>query len=502
MVAKRVLVFGDVMLDCYIQGSVSRISQEAPVPVLQVISETSRIGGAGNVANNLTSLGVETAGMFLSGEGAEAATLKNMLLASGICCDWLIHAPGIKTIKKTRAICKNQQIVRLDYDDHYMLTDAIRIQIRDRLPYAIQWADVVVISDYGKGTCEPELCQEIIAQSKKWNKPVIVDPKGHDWDKYRGASVITPNMSEINNCRGIHVENEDRSIEANYRGLCNELGVDYVLLTRSEKGMSLIGLDRMIHVPAEKREVYDVSGAGDTVVAVLAMLLEKDLGNIEFAIRASNVAAGIVVGKPGTAVVTRAELDEAIGNQEEHQLTRIYRQNEHALLEKQVRQWRERGESIATTNGCFDILHAGHIKLFAEAKRYVDHLIVAINSDASVKRLKGESRPINSEEDRAYVVASIKNVDAVVLFDPQLEGKDVPPAEMQSLSKRLQAVAKEAPMGLLRLIRPDVHVKGGDYAQEDVPEAMYAGKFVAIPYVAGRSTTGIIQRAREDGRTV
>lgn len=493
---KRILIYGDAMLDTYIHGSVSRISPEAPIPVLQVSWKEEKIGGAGNVANNLSALNVVAGGFFLWGNDADAIVLKSLLEKNGVDTQWAINDDSLRTIKKERVICKNQQIVRMDYNDTYSISQDLREKIFERLPSAIQWADIVIISDYGKGACEEAICKAIIRHAREEKKPVIVDPKGRNWEKYRGATVITPNMSEINLYSGTNVKNENAEIEANYADMYETLGISYLLLTRSEKGMSLIGKDTMTHIEAVQREVFDVSGAGDTVVAALAATLKPDLSNIRHAVNVANIAAGIVVGKPGTAVVSKKELYDALNSRGEQSGAKVFHMDDPLPLQEQLARWRAAGEKIVTTNGCFDIVHRGHVSLLNHAKAYADRLIVAINADASVKRLKGPSRPINNEEDRAFVIASMKCVDAVVIFNPLKDNQQIPAEEYAQLTEEQIAIAKEAPMGVLRLIRPDVHAKGGDYVREGVPEAMYAADYEAIPFVDGYSTTKAIEKCK------
>jgi D-beta-D-heptose 7-phosphate kinase/D-beta-D-heptose 1-phosphate adenosyltransferase len=493
----KVLIFGDVMIDEYIYGNVSRISPEAPVPVLRVGYSSKKIGGAGNVADNVTALGAEAAGCFLMGKDSDAKSLETLLSDRHIDVRWCVKSKSASTIKKTRAIGNHQQVVRIDYNDSYYLDEEAEKEFLDKASEAVEWSDVIVISDYGKGTCSAKLCRYIISKAKSEGKTVIVDPKGTDWDKYRGASIITPNMKEINQFSGMDIPNDDVEIEKAYAGLPDALGIDYVLLTRSEKGMSLIGKDNGIFsIKAVQRKVFDVSGAGDTVVAALAVMLNRDMSNIKYAMNAANIAAGIVVAKPGTAVATKKELDEALGNSALPLENKIFRINDRRELLDLVNIWRRAEETVVTTNGCFDILHRGHISMLNNAGRLGDHLVVLLNSDASVKRLKGEERPINTEMDRAFLLAALKCVDAVAVFDPKGDAEILDDSEWDEIPAEARKAAEESPIGIIKLIQPDVHVKGGDYMASQVPEAVYAKSFTTIPFVDGYSTTNVIDISR------
>lgn len=484
---RRVLIIGDVMLDAYLCGTIERISPEAPVPVLKVVNKKQKIGGAGNVADNLAALDCEVATMFLLGTDSESENMIKTLSENGIKCEWIVQSNNVSAIVKERVVCGTQQIVRLDYNDGFIMCKEDQLKLEQNLETAIKWTDVVVISDYAKGTCSNDLCKKIIKIAQEQNKVIIVDPKGTDWDKYKGASIITPNMNEINLFINNKVLNEDKEIEKSLIDINKVVGVQYVLLTRSEKGMSLIGNNRMVHIAAEKREVFDVTGAGDTVVATLASIIKYDLSNIEEAVKTSNIAAGIVVGKKGTAVVTK---DELYGNT----YKKIFKSYEKKEIEYYITKWKNRGENIVATSGCFDILHRGHVSLFEKAKSKGDKLIVFLNSDSSVKRLKGDTRPINNEHDRAYVLSSIKCIDMIIIFDPKEDGENY----MGDISQDMKNISVEAPMEISRFIKPDIYIKGGDYKECDVPEALYAKKFEAIPFEEGYSTTNTLYKLCEN----
>lgn len=493
--SNKILVIGDAMVDTYVYGSVGRVSPEAPVPVICPQKKSNCLGGAANVARNAAALGAVVTVMFITGKDDNAEILKNQLNEYGVECGSLVQDEKQTTINKVRIVGNNQQIVRIDYHDTYYISKELQKVFLSVFKENIDNNDIVVISDYGKGTCSESLCREIISICKNKCKPVIVDPKGNNWDKYRGATIITPNMKEVNAFSGLDIENEDDRIVQQYGDLNREIGVEYLLLTRSECGMSLLSNGLCVHVPAETQEVYDVSGAGDTVVAALAATLNDDLGNLEEAVRVSNIAAGIVVAKPGTAIVTKEEIQARMPREvRATESKKIFSLEDYELLRKEIKLWKTAGEKIVTTNGCFDIIHRGHIKLLAEAKKFGSRLVVAINADASVKRLKGKERPVNSEQDRAYIISALKFVDAVVIFDSKKTPYVLTDKDKNGLSEKAIHAAQEAPMAILDLIRPDIHVKGGDYGAEDVPEAMFAKELAFVAFVEGYSTTDTIRK--------
>lgn len=489
---KHILVFGDAMIDKYIEGSVSRISPEAPVPVLNIKNEKKKLGGACNVAENIAALGCCVAGVFIVGQDIAGNEICRLLKERSILDSFVLQPNDTETIRKVRIVAAGQQIARLDYSDHYVCNDEITASLIAQFARGINWADIVIISDYDKGTCSDKLCRLLIGKCKSANIPVIVDPKGRNWNKYKGADIITPNMKEINTYVGMEIDNSDSSVEKAFANLHKTLGVANLLITRSEQGMSLINDEGVKHMPAEGKEVFDVSGAGDTVVATLATVLDKNLGNLNQAVKVANIAAGIVIAKRGTAVVTMKELQEAISSSTNKRTSRIFSRSNYEEFKLLISQWKKKGDTIATTNGCFDVIHRGHIRLIQGARECADHLIVGINSDASVKRLKGANRPVNNEVDRANVISSIKGVDAVVIFDPEVDQDLLDEDDYTLIDDRLMVTAQEAPMALLKLVTPDVHVKGGDYKCEDVPEAIFAHKFVSIPFEDGYSTTKTI----------
>ena len=496
---KHILVFGDAMLDSYVHGSVKKISFEAPIPIVSKSAIEYRPGGAANVAYGIAALGCDVDVVFVLGYDKEAATLIKILRKKGIGCDYIFRDNKQKSIVKERVIGNDHQIVRIDYHDHYNITQKRMKLITEQILSIIKKYDIVVISDYGKGTCEPELCRDIIRNCIDANVAVIVDPNGDNWGKYKGASIIKPNLDEINKYTGINIPNENILIERHYRNLYRSLGVKYLLITRSEKGMTLFGDNDNLHIKTQLHNVYDTTGAGDTVLATLAVTLENNLVNIREAIYIANLAAGIVVGKFGTSVVTKSEISHELRKLSKHTAIdkKIYYSNKYDKLMQIIRIWKTAGDCIVTTNGCFDIIHRGHIELLNKAKSFGDILIVLVNSDASVRRLKGNKRPYNSDVDRAYIIASMSVVDVVVIFDPIDSFSGIPSDDLALLDMNARNIAREAPMGIMRMIRPDVHIKGGDYSYDDVPEAIYASQYIAIPFSDGYSTTTLIKRINE-----
>lgn len=489
----KVLIFGDAMLDTYIEGKVERVSPEAPVPVVKPNKFLNCLGGAANVARNASSLNSDVTVLFTLGNDDNGKYLIEELIKFNVKCDSVICRDEITTINKVRIIGNNQQIVRIDYNDRYNLRDGLEDEIIKSLDNLIPENDIIIISDYNKGTCTDRICKFIIEKSK--DKIVIVDPKGVNWEKYRGSTIITPNMKEINEFSGKKVENSSAEIENEYSDFSQSIGVRYTLLTRSEEGMSLLGGEKPVHLKACTQEVYDVSGAGDTVVGALASYLniEKNNNNIVEAAEIANIAAGVVVKKPGTAVVSNYEIDkEKKKSRYKEKKSKIFK-DLGSLLET-INEWKEQGNTIVTTNGCFDIIHVGHIKLLNEASKLGDKLIVGINSDESVKRLKGENRPINNQEDRARIVSEMEMVDAVVIFDPKILKCELTKIELNKLSERARQSYNEAPIGLIKAISPDIHVKGGDYKIDDIPEGIYAKKVSIVEITEGYSTTNIINK--------
>lgn len=469
--AGRVLVTGDVMLDRYWYGATSRISPEAPVPVVKVADAESRPGGSANVAMNVGSLGTACDMVAVTGNDADARELEQKLSLFNINVKFH-RINGFKTISKLRIVSQNQQLIRIDHEDAPPLAD--RSEIERFYVTSVAKADIVVISDYAKGTLVST--PEWIAEAVKKGKPVIIDPKGTDFSKYRNATLITPNYKEFEAVVGKCGAEADILQKAG--ALVHDLGLKALLITRGETGMTLVtGSGRSIHVPAQTREVFDVTGAGDTVVAALAASMAAGV-DLESAVRIANYAAGIVVSKLGTAFVTRDEIKAALKRdavEKRAPLELGIMTVEH--LADVLTESRRRGEKIVMTNGCFDILHPGHAAYLEKARQLGDRLIVAVNSDDSVRRLKGDARPVNPSRTRMAMLAALSATDWIVEF-----GEDTP-AE------------------LIARLKPDILVKGGDYAVADIAGSdtviANGGRVVLMDYIQGFSTTDLINRIKE-----
>jgi D-beta-D-heptose 7-phosphate kinase / D-beta-D-heptose 1-phosphate adenosyltransferase len=477
--SKRLLVVGDVMLDKYIWGEVARISPEAPVPVVLSKHQTEQPGGAANVAMNLVRLGAQTCVAGFTGGDENEKLLAASLRSNGI-ESILISSEGFPTIAKMRILGGRQQMLRLDTErlgsraqrDYQRLVESVLARLTE--------CHGVVLSDYAKGVLTPEVCQQIIQAARKLGIPVLVDPKSADFSRYRGATTICPNLGELtaaarrvaHNLDATDLDVSDLSaVLAVAEAMVPAFDLEFLSATLSEKGIAMVRPGSRFIAPAVARQVFDVSGAGDTVIAVLALGLASGF-KPETAIELANAAAGIVVGKVGTVPVERHELLAALEPQIAlHAEDKVVSRRE---LLSRAALWRANGERVVFTNGCFDLLHIGHITLLEQARRFGDRLIVAINSDASVSGLKGPSRPIVRERERGRVLAALAAVDAVVVFH------------------------EPTPLELIVTLRPDVIVKGGDYGVETVVGAREAlswgGQVKIVPLVEGYSTTRLIEK--------
>lgn len=469
----RILVVGDVMLDRFVYGGVKRISPEAPIPVMQIERELAMPGGAGNVARNIASLGARARLIGLVGDDAAADELHDALSQTRI-EPLLVVDESRPTAEKIRFIGGQQQLLRVDRERSAAPAQAATQTLIETALAALEDVDAVIVSDYAKGVVGDALLAALLPAARQRNLPVLVDPKGEDYARYRGASLVTPNQKEAALAAGIGCHN-DAEAEAAGRKLIQACGIDAALITRGAQGMTLVAGDAMpvLHLPAVAREVFDVSGAGDTVVAALAVGLAAGLPLAQAA-RIANAAAGIVVAKVGTAVVLPEELRAAL-----HLPDPLGLDGKVATLAQAmdvVARWRLRGERIGFTNGCFDLLHAGHLALLAEARSKCDRLIVAINADSSVRKLKGPERPVQNEQHRARLLAALSLVDLVIVFE------------------------EDTPVHLLQGLRPDLLIKGGDYGIDQVVGADivlgYGGEVQVSRLVAGQSTTATIQKLR------
>jgi len=470
MAEARVLCVGDIMLDRFISGDVARISPEAPVPVLRIREETEMLGGVGNVARNLAGLGVKPALIATVGADVAGATVLEQLEALGVEASGLVGDSGRPTAIKTRYLAGNQQMLRADKEETGPLRPATADALVTAVTSALGACAVLVLSDYGKGVLGDGRAKALIDAAKDAGKTVIVDPKGNDYGIYAGADLVTPNRKELSEASGMAVGGVEDAVVA-AQGLIGRHGFGAILVTLSQQGMALVTADTSLHVPAEAREVFDVSGAGDTVVATLAGALAAG-AEMADAVRLANAAAGIVVGKVGTAAVYAAELVSALHHEDISRAEAKVLTLTEAMDRTQV--WRRQGMKIGFTNGCFDLLHPGHISLLDQARATCDRLIVGLNSDESVARLKGPERPVQGEAGRATVLASLAGVDMVVVFE------------------------QDTPLQLIAQLRPDVLVKGADYAKDQVVGAKevesWGGRVHLAELQPGHSTTATIER--------
>ncbi len=462
----RVLVVGDVMLDRYYHGSANRISPEAPVPVVRVSNQEDRPGGAGNVALNIAALGGAATLVGVVGTDATAEDLGARLSAAGVRCEFLVSQDK-PTITKLRVISQHQQLLRMDFEQPFDAQDVADLQ--PRFESVLESAQVVIVSDYAKGALQD--VPAIIRAARAAGKPVIVDPKGSDFEKYRGATLITPNLHEFETVVG-HCSTEQELITKGL-ALMTELALEAILITRGESGMTLLRPNKAeLHLPARAQEVFDVTGAGDTVISVLAASLAAGEDFAE-ATALANLAASLAVGKLGTAAISGPELRRAVHSDSASGRGVMSAEQ----LRSAVEEAKAHGERIVFTNGCFDIIHAGHVGYLAEARKLGDRLVVAINDDASVTRLKGAGRPINPVERRLAVLAGLEAVDWVVSF------------------------SEDTPEALLHEIKPDVLVKGGDYSIEQVVGGefvlSYGGEVRSLDFLDDCSTSAIVEKMRE-----
>lgn len=469
---RRILVIGDLMIDEYLWGQAERISPEAPVQVVEVQREEFVLGGAGNVANNLAALGAQAAIAGVIGTADDGKRLLERFDDLGVDARGVIPEPGRRTTRKTRVIASSQHVVRIDRETRRHISDSTLDKLGTFVESVVSDMEAVLISDYDKGLLTPSFLNRIINVCRSAGKPVIVDPKGLDFSRYKGATLITPNQKEASLASGVVILGDDTLARA-ARSLMETTGSDRILITRSQEGMVYFEKnDHSRKIDARSRQVYDVSGAGDTVLSVLGLSLAAG-ASWEQATVLANAAAGVVVGKVGTATLTVGELEAAIAADAGGIILKERKITDLQNLSKEVRR---SGRKIVLTNGCFDLLHAGHIKLFATAKALGDFLIVAIDDDASVRKVKGSERPVIGERERVRVLSALGSVDAVVVFS----------------TERLE--------DLIDRIRPDILVKGDNYPPEEIVGVdiveKHGGKLVLIPMDEGYSSAKIIASIR------
>jgi D-beta-D-heptose 7-phosphate kinase / D-beta-D-heptose 1-phosphate adenosyltransferase len=473
---KRILVVGDVMLDRYVWGDVSRISPEAPVPIVRVSRTTETPGGAGNVALNAAGLGAKVSLCGVTGADSERERLLKTLSDNQIETSAIVAIPGRATITKTRIIGGHQQMLRCDVEDRAPLSADAVAPLKKVLEAQLNTApDAIILSDYAKGVLSAELCQWIIGIAAQKKIPLLADPKGRDFTKYRGAFLLSPNRSELAEATATPSADLDGLHAAGAR-LVKELNLSAIALTLSELGIALIQSNKTDHFPAMAREVYDVSGAGDTVIATIAASLAAGL-SLADATHLSNLAAGIVVGKIGTVPVKRDELLNAVSAEEAHE--QFEKVCDLPTLLQRAELWRKRGERIVFTNGCFDLLHFGHVDYLRKARREGNRLVIGLNTDRSVRALKGPTRPLIPERERAHVLAALECCDAVILFD------------------------EDTPLKLIEALRPHVLAKGADYTEDKVVGGKevksWGGRVALIAFVEGLSTSNIVKKIEKNG---
>lgn len=465
-----VLVVGDVMLDRYVYGTVARVSPEAPVPILTVSRETAMPGGAGNVLRNLAALGASAAFVSVVGDDQAGSDLTGLIGGQDHVEPWLLVENGRTTTLKTRYIAQGQHLIRTDREETHQIPAKLSSRLIKIALDAMAATSITVLSDYHKGVLTADVCIALIEGAKKLGRMVIVDPKGQDYTPYRGATLVTPNRKELAEMTSMPV-NTEADIVAAAQKLRHEYEFGAVLVARAEDGVSLITPNAAFHYPGAAREVFDVSGAQDTLVATLAAALAVQVPLVDAA-RLANIAAGIVVGKVGTAVIRQSDLATAIAPAA-GTLQKIV---PPSVAAEAAERWRLSGYKVGFTNGCFDLLHPGHVHLLEQCRTMCDRLIVAINADESIKRLKGPNRPAQTEAARAAILASLASVDLVCLFE------------------------EDTPLDLIKQIRPDLLIKGADYTREAVIGAdlveSWGGSVALAQLLPGHSTTETLKKLR------
>lgn len=480
-----VLVAGDIMLDRFVYGGVERISPESPVPVLSVTREEAMPGGAGNTLSNLKELGAKGMILSVTGDDENGKNLRDMIKRLGFDDSGIIADASRPTIVKTRYLAGHQQLLRTDRETKTPVSDQIVQALLKKAEGFLKTAKAVIISDYGKGLLRRDIIAGLIALAKKANVPVIVDPKGQDFSIYAGADAITPNRKELSEAVRGAATGTDEEVVAAARAIIKECNIGAVVATRSKDGMTLVReAGEPLHLRGAKSiEVFDVSGAGDTVIATVAAALAAG-GNLEQAATLANIAGSVVVTKVGTAPIRSKELIEAVHRGEEifAYADQKAPQAEWSEAAEQARRWRARGLKVGFTNGCFDILHAGHVSYLNAARGQCDRLVVGLNHDASVKILKGPDRPVHDENARAAVLSALACVDMVVLFGAEEKSGD------------------NTACDLIAEVKPDIYFKGGDYTIDQIPEApgviAHGGKVAVMPMIEGQSTTSSIKKIR------
>jgi D-beta-D-heptose 7-phosphate kinase / D-beta-D-heptose 1-phosphate adenosyltransferase len=466
--APNLIVIGDLMVDHYLWGSCERISPEAPVQIVDIENDSKVLGGAGNVINNLQALGAKVDVISVIGECDISKVLLKMLSEIGVDPKYLITQKDRKTSKKSRIIASQQQVIRYDHESTEEINKASEKSILEIFNKIVSNFDLIFLSDYGKGVLTRELTQKLISIANKNNKKVLVDPKGLDYSKYKGAFLLTPNKKEASEATQINIKDESSLTEA-ITVLKNKFDLNYSLITLSEQGVAIFDNELRIY-PTFAREVFDVTGAGDTILASLGFAISSE-NTIDEAIKFANLAAGVVVGKIGSSTATLNEIIEYESSINKSSSDMHIKTVDE--IYQIVNKLKNKNKKIVFTNGCFDILHIGHIKYLEEAKSFGDVLILGLNSDDSIKRLKGSKRPINTLNDRAYILASIEVVDYVVTFE------------------------EDTPLELIKVINPDILVKGGDYKGKQVVGQDIAKELRLVNFIKNKGTSKIIEKIKK-----
>lgn len=451
----KILIIGDLMLDHYVWGSVERISPEAPVQILKITRENNRLGGASNVALNLIALGAKAHICGIVGDDMDGKNIIALLDSAGVNRDLLCVKRDFQSIKKTRFIASNQQVLRVDRESVEMSLDSATL---GKIAESIEQFSAIILSDYGKGALSVDFTKQIIALANDKKIPILCDPKGDDYSKYANATLLTPNRKEAQIATNIRIDSEDSLLSA-LKKMKNDYNLTYALITLSEDGMAIFD-SKLTQIPTLAKEVYDVTGAGDTVISALAFGLCNGMDIYESA-KFANAAAAVVVGKIGSAQATRAEILSIMGG------------DMHIDEIELIADLKRSGKKIVFTNGCFDILHFGHISYLREAKSYGDILVVGLNSNESVRRLKGDSRPINDESDRAQILRELECVDFVIIFD------------------------EDTPLNLISKIQPDILVKGADYKGKEIVGSEIVSDVRLVDFAPNKSTTKIIEKIKK-----
>lgn len=464
----NILVIGDLMIDQYLWGNCDRISPEAPVQVVDIKKETSVLGGAGNVISNLVSLGAKVNVMSVIGDDEVGSDIKHMLDAQSV-KSFLVEQKGRKTSRKTRIMASHSQVVRYDKESKNNISPESVKKLYSKLQEKINAYDIILLSDYDKGVLTDALLKKVISYANKHDIKVLVDPKGTDYTRYEGAYLLTPNKKEAEQASSVVIENDDRLKDALVK-LKDDASLGVSIITLSENGIAILENDEVVVKPTVAREVYDVTGAGDTVLASLGFALSVNT-DIYDAVEFANLAAGVVVGKLGSATVTMDEIEEYKASL--HKSSIELHIKTFKEIKKISARLKNQDKKVVFTNGCFDILHKGHVSYLNVAKSFGDVLILGLNSDASVKRLKGDSRPINCEDDRAYILSALECVDYVVIFDD------------------------DTPYDLIKKVQPDILVKGADYEGKEVVGSDIAKQTKLVEFVNGKSTTSTIKKIQK-----